>query len=417
MSAYGDSNLPTIEQDDVDDDSTESIGSVEKAELFLVRDAEVFEHVLKKTKRYHTEADKRASDVLGYSSANSFDDNVSSDMGKNCSVHDTYHTCSNKLGKKIRKCWKCQQSSVCKVCFEATRRCNNCYVKSNNVHAKDFDLEEDEDDEYTGLFAVSSEGFDLSPENNVFCFHLLQNHKFFTMFSSYTNQIPQIEDIWNMATLLLELTENGLCNIRFDQLVAYHPDSRVKRLIPLYLSEQFKRNAIRCSVDEVEDYTVGNVSSGRSFSVHYFQFCSIQDVFANLKKLLGRTGVAPESSVIVGSNGKLLFSDVISTLPGATEERDHCDFPPKCQCSQYEPPKFMGATMLVHFDCRKLAIGSSSRTWEVAPGSCVVMGSEFKHRFLKSEALTTPLKVFKVYIDKCFGYRQYHLNKQYSIAE
>jgi len=277
-------------------------------------------------------------------------------------------------------------------------------------------LEEDENDEYTGLFAVSPEGYELSPENNIFCSHLLQNHKFFTMFSSYTNQIPQLDDLWNMATLLLETKEKGLCNIRFDQLVDYHSDSRVKRLIPLYLCEQFKRNAIRCSVDELEDHTVGNISSGRPFASHYYQFCSIQDVFANLKKLLVRAGVVPESSVVVGSNGKLFYTDVIATLPNSSEERDHCDYPPKCECSQYEPPTFGGSTMLVHFDCRKFGIGSGSKIWDIEPGSCVLLSTEFQHRFLKSEVQTTPLKVFKVFFDKCLGYRKYHLNKQYSIA-
>lgn len=419
MSAVNDSQLSESVvddlDDDVDDESVESDGSEDHSDLILVKEAEAFEHAVKKTKRYHTEADKRASDVLGYSSASSFD-NISNNFGQKCSVFDSYHTCQNILSKKDRKCWKCLKSSVCKVCFEETRRCNECFVKASNFHAKDFDLEPNEQDEYTGLFAVSSEDFELSPENNIFCYHLLLNHKFFVMFSSYTNQIPQLEDIWNMATMLMELKENGLCQIRFDELVAYHPDSRVKKLIPQYLCEQFKRNAIRCSIDAVEDYTVGKVPSGRCFTGCYYQFCSIQDVFANFKKLLARTGVAPETSVFVGSNGKLFFSDVISTLPGSSEELDHCDFPPKCACSQYEPPKFSGATMLVHFDCRKFEIGSGSRIWKVESGSCVVLGSEFKHRFLKSDVQNVPLKVFKVFIDKCIGYRQYHLNKQYSIG-
>ena len=232
-----------------------------------------------------------------------------------------------------------------------------------------------------------------------------------------------------MAAMLDEHMDCGYFTIGFHQMADKHHDARVVRLIPLFVEEQYKIAGIISArqkhVGSEEPYLAPFKTSLNSFGLMYNPYshadslpiCAIHE---NIKHLVYSSGVVPKTAVFVGSLGKSSYVDFVRQPPGSTDEENHTEYPPQCKCSKFEPPRFLGSTLLINYSQKNINIGVGQPTTRSASESGVDIPDRslfvIPHNFqfwLKKNTSSENIDFFKIYLDRCMGYRKYVMNSQY----
>lgn len=364
-----------------------------------------------------------------------------------CQVYDAETVCKNLTAVDTcdkLSCYKCKKRFICESCWFKCRRCHVCYLamnkKSNKMPDESWSFANGTNDPlFTDLFALRHESRQLSVEENIFCCHKLQNSRLFLNHSSLTNQTPRSDQLRLMAMMLDEHLDSGFFCIKFHQMADKHYDSRVVRLLPLFLEEQFKiagiiaAKATRPSfIENRVDSSVPGIPLLVEFKTTLNSCGMLQNPYAsvdslpmcgiieNIKNLVHSSGVIPKTSVFVGSLGDQTHIDFIRMPPGSTVEENHTEFPPPCACSKLEPPRFYGSTMLINYSMKNINIGVGQPTCRTASEcgvdipdrSLMITPHNFQYWF-KGNTSSTNVDIFKVYIDRGIGYRKYVKNAQF----
>ncbi len=195
-----------------------------------------------------------------------------------CFVSDASFSCLNEVSETSLCCYSCKMRTVCLECWTKCRRCNSCYLAVNRKSGlSDLSAANGNDDPIVDdLFALRSESRRLSVEENLFCAHKLRCHRLFSEHGCFTGPTS--------AVLLRNAAQNGYFFIDFTECVKQHHDSRVVRLVPLYVAEQLQIHIAR-QRDAFVPYETNLRSSGRTIatiSSPYF----VDDIFQNIRLMV-----------------------------------------------------------------------------------------------------------------------------------
>lgn len=325
-----------------------------------------------------------------------------------CSVRDTSNICLNVLADDSLSCYNCKLHSVCLECWTKCRRCNSCYIATNRTSAMSaLSAANGNNDPITDdVFLLRSEHRLLSVEENLFCAQKLRSHTVFARYSIYTM-------VGESSRLTTSAVDRGYFFIDFQDCVARHPDTRVVRLIPLYIQEQLVIGLFR-NRELLIPYETNLRASGRTVAtIKLPDFMS--DVFENFKQLLLTTGVIPSTAAMVALNGLTNHVDLMCAPPGATCEENHEDFPALCKCCQvYEPDdEFKGCTMLANCSDKLISFGvgqpanshESNYGIEIEPSSCLFLMAPFQY-FGYANADSEAQYIYRTFFEKKLGMRQ-----------
>ena len=314
---------------------------------------------------------------LSYSSsvieqASCYDSDANQPDEVNCGCYDSYFTCQY-MSEASKTCWKCKTVPVCKSCWVAVRRCHECYTRTNthqrrdrlnqDRHIKSHEDDEPVSDEFQGVFAVSTDERLLSPEESLFCASIMSR-----------SDALQLNSVWATGkasgrvaanNIRTALTTHGFAELELSQFAKFHEDTRARKLIPLYVKEQFLLGEVLASQYEGEYPFMQEPvrATGRFFLGYEFTGHGMADLHRNIARLLRYCCGNLSKSVVLGSfTGWNNTIDYITAPVDSKDEKLTKKFIDNVDTSLHSNDRhsFPGATVIVNFTCDELPFNMTS---------------------------------------------------------